>query len=527
MVETLDVDFPSGLDRRGIFRFWDRHDANDDRARRNVEDLDITMDGEPVQVDRSSRQRGRYTVARIGSPDVLVTPGVHTYRIAYTIEGVIIAGRGDRPSTFFWNLIPAGWGQWIDRAELRVHLPAPAEAVRCGVGLGDEPPPCDLTGDGTDELVITTGLLAPNTPVTLRTGLAIPTPPAGNTLPWPTRFDPVLGSHPILLGVVAVLTAVTVGLGLTAARRSIETEPPFPLQYAPPEGIGPAQASYILNETNRDDAYVATLMHAAQHGAIDLQRNDDGWTITERDDPEAWASVDPVTRGIFHLLGDRGASFTAAKEDEISGEQLKAEIDRFEGDTANWALSSGTMTSVGLGDFGPVLVIVAFVVTVVIGFWNPLSMSSIGLVPGGFVAGGVSLLLPGASTKRTAIGRDLWSRVGGFQRVLSTPSSRDRFDFAGRQDLYTAYLPWAVAFGCADAWADKYRTEVGTEPPIPLYFGPMYAGTSPSRFVDSMVQDFRSTLDSAISSYEATQSSSSGGGFSGGGGGGGGGGGSW
>ncbi len=528
VVETLTVDFPSGIDRHGIFRFWDRHDPNDDRARRNVDDLDITMDGRAVQVDLSSRQRGRYTVARIGSPDVLVTPGEHVYRIGYSIAGVIIAGEGDRPSTFYWNLIPAGWNQWIESSELRVHLPAPAEAVRCGVGLGDEPPPCDLIGNGTEKLVVTTGPLAPNTPVTLRTGLAIPTPPAGNTLPWPARFDPVLGSHPILLGLVAVLTAVTAWLGLAAARRSIEIKPPFPLMYGPPEGIGPAQASYILHETNRDDAYVGTLMHAAQHEAIDLQRSDDGWTITDRNDPQAWASVDPITQGVTHLVGVEGGSFTAAKRDVSGGKRLKAEIERFEGDTANWALASGNMTTVGLGDFGPVLVIVAFVVTVVIGFWNPLSMSLTGLIPGGFVAGGISLLLPGASTKRTTAGRDLWSRIGGFQRVLSTPSSRERFDFSGRQELYTAYLPWAVAFGCADEWADKYRTEMGTEPPLPVYFGPMYAGTSPSRFVDSMVHDFRSTLDSAISSYEATQrSSGSGGGFSGGGGGGGGGGGSW
>ena len=59
----------------------------------------------------------------------------------------------------------------------------------------------------------------------------------------------------------------------------------------------------------------------------------------------------------------------------------------------------------------------------------------------------------------------------------------------------------------------------------------MTAAVAASRaHVDSMVDDFDSTLGSAISSYDATQRSSSsggGGGFSGGGGGGGGGGGSW
>ena len=114
--------------------------------------------------------------------------------------------------------------------------------------------------------------------------------------------------------------------------------------------------------------------------------------------------------------------------------------------------------------------------------------------------------------------------------VLSTSSSENRFDFSGRQELYTAYIPWAVAFDCADEWAKKYRIETGQEPPVPGYF-PGYTGAHTGNYTDQMVNSFSSTVDGAISAYQATQTSSSsgggGGGFSGGGGGGGGGGGSW
>ena len=72
-------------------------------------------------------------------------------------------------------------------------------------------------------------------------------------------------------------------------------------------------------------------------------------------------------------------------------------------------------------------------------------------------------------TRRTAQGRELWSRAGGFQRMLSTPSSVDRFDFSGRRELYTAYIPYAVAFDCADAWAQKYETETGEPAPTPVW----------------------------------------------------------
>jgi uncharacterized membrane protein len=114
--------------------------------------------------------------------------------------------------------------------------------------------------------------------------------------------------------------------------------------------------------------------------------------------------------------------------------------------------------------------------------------------------------------------------------MLATPSAEQRFDFSGRKELYTAYIPWAVAFGVADEWAAKYKLETGEEPPAPHYFASTLGYTGGS-FAASMADDFSSTVSSAISAYEATQSSSSsgggGGGFSGGGGGGGGGGGSW
>jgi uncharacterized membrane protein len=116
--------------------------------------------------------------------------------------------------------------------------------------------------------------------------------------------------------------------------------------------------------------------------------------------------------------------------------------------------------------------------------------------------------------------------------VLSTPSSEARFDFSGRKELYTAYIPWAVAFGCAREWAEKYKVEVQEEPPTPSYFVGGYPGAylGYGGGMDGFTHDFNSTMHSAISAYQATQSSSSGGGgggFSGGGGGGGGGGGSW
>ena len=68
-----------------------------------------------------------------------------------------------------------------------------------------------------------------------------------------------------------------------------------------------------------------------------------------------------------------------------------------------------------------------------------------------------------------------------------------------------------MAFDCADEWAAKYRAETGQEPPVPAYF-PGYAGAHTGNYTDQMVNSFSSTVDGAISAYQATQSSSSSGG---------------
>ena len=154
------------------------------------------------------------------------------------------------------------------------------------------------------------------------------------------------------------------------------------------------------------------------------------------------------------------------------------------------------------------LLLVGAVVLAALGFvLNPFDITLLGLPFAAFVVGGLPLVSTGVGTRRTSSGRDLWSRAGGFSRILSTPSSVERFGFSGRENLYTAYIPWAVAFGCAEEWAEKYEAEMGAEPAAPVWFagtGWSGGGTGMASALDS----FDSSLSSSISAYQATQRSS-------------------
>ncbi len=349
-VETITVDFPVS-DRHGIFRFFDKSDDSAPNARRVPHDIEVTMDGEDVPVDVQSAERGRYVLAKIGDPDVYVSTGEHVYEISYQIDGVLEEGTDGTETQFYWNLIPGGWLQEIEKSKLTVHLPVAAEDVQCAIGDGGDGS-CEARGDGTTTLRVRTGALPAQTPVTVKVGLDMPTPPAGKTLPWTARFDPVFGSSLLLLGLVLMLSLAAGAFGFVLAKRAREANPQFPLMYAPPEGIGPAQAAYLVTETIDSEQYVATLMYAAEKGAIDLDRADDAWTITDKNGAEGWAGLDPVTSGVAHLLGGPGTSFTAAPSDVEAGKRLKTEISDFEDNTKLWAFNSKLMVNSGLGGFG-------------------------------------------------------------------------------------------------------------------------------------------------------------------------------
>jgi uncharacterized membrane protein YgcG len=523
--ERITVQF--GYGKHGIFQFFDHADENAPTLRRVPQDITVQRDGEPEGLDVSTEDHGRITVAQIGRADTTIPVGTHVYLIRYTIDDVLLP-RADGGSRFYWNLVPGGWRQPIDHAELTVRLPSEAGPVLCAVGYG-RTSGCSGNGSGSDRVAVTVDGLEPDTPVTVRTDLSTPAPPViGEQRPWSPRWDPVLGPSAPGVVLISVLGLLALAAGGLAARAGREKDPQFPLMYTPPEGIGPAQAAYLLTEqVDERQQFVASIMYAAERGVLTLDRQGESWTLTESG--QSWDALDPITGELRDLTRGDG-SFTASPTK--SGHTLATQIQEMSAHVRSWASREHLMTAGPFGGSGKGLVLLALAAAVANAIWSPFDCTLLSIIPGLFAVGALTLLAPGSATTRTPAGRELWSRAGGFRRVLATPSGQSRFEFAGRKELYTQYLPWAVAFGVADTWAAKYRTEMGVEPPMPVWLGSTYAGGQTGDYVNQMVGSFSHTVDSAISTYQASQASSGGsgfssGGFSGGGGGGGGGGGSW
>ncbi len=161
-------------------------------------------------------------------------------------------------------------------------------------------------------------------------------------------MDRILGQS--LTGVVWIAGA-TVAFGLGAFlwyRTTVEPSPGFPLQYAPPPGLGPVQTEYIRTETVPKNGLTATLFYLAERKLIDLQQvNDKQWNIRGTAEPGAWADVDPVSVAVGSALKvmNAGAEFEA-KHTAKSGQKLnKAKTDMAVA-VAKWSLDNGLMVKV-------------------------------------------------------------------------------------------------------------------------------------------------------------------------------------
>ncbi|MFT3901464.1 MAG: DUF2207 domain-containing protein [Gordonia sp. (in: high G+C Gram-positive bacteria)] len=548
--ETLTTDFPSL--RHGIFKYFDLADSSNTHVRYVPKDIKVTLDGhEEPFVTRWERGRRIY-VTKVGSADRYLDPGQHVYTISYTIDGVLEPantrpGEGEVSSSwgdktrarFRWRVVADGWSMPIQASTVTVHLPANAITTTCATSNNT---PCEDRNTDPRTVVVSTGQLGTYNGVALLADLEL-APPKRATVPWAIQLDPMLGRSLLLVLLTLLASLVTFGLGLWWTWRSREEIPLLPVMFEPPtdqagKTLSPVQAYYVTRESQPTKGLTATLLFMAEQKLAHIVREDNGdFTIVSDADAHQWEQTDPVTLGVARSLGiasGKGASFKA--DGSVSaGEELQQAQSSMASNARIWGVQSGAIARSGFETTGRMLVGLAFALAALLFIfqWYPFSLAVLPIAA--FVIGGAGLFVSGVGTRRTLLGRDLWSRAGGFERLLSTDSNKERLDFSARKDLYTSFIPYAVAFGAAAAWANKYRLAMGTEPPTPPWIVSPTGAPVPAIMLSGPggIGSFESSLSSSISAYTASQaaSSSSGGGFSGGGfsggGGGGGGGGSW
>jgi uncharacterized protein (TIGR04222 family) len=301
---------------------------------------------------------------------------------------------------------------------------------------------------------------------------------------------------------------------------------PVAVEFQPPEQLRPAQIGLLLDERADTLDITATIVDLAVRGYLTITAVEKtswfsgrDWRLDRLKQPDD--TLLPYERIVLQGLFSSGSSTTLSSlKDKFHDKLAKAKKALYQdGIERGWFPSNPNTVRTVWRLVGLFAMAAGVAATIFMGVhWGA------GLLGLPIVAGSVVLAIAArAMPRRTARGQDLTRRTLGFLRYMKTAEVGNQA-FAERANIFTEYLPYAVAFKCVDGWARAFK-----DIDLQAATRGWYAGTSgfDSRQFSSNLGSFSSSVSSTIAS---TPGGSGGSGFSGGssgGGGGGGGGGSW
>jgi uncharacterized membrane protein YgcG len=546
VIETIRVRAEGSAIKRGIFREFptDYTDRAGNQVRVGFDLLSVRRAGrnEPHRVERQANG----VRILIGDPDVFLTPGEHTYEIIYRTDRQL--GYFERHDELYWNVTGNGWRFPIDEARARVLLPrVPPDGVRLEAYTG---PQGATWRHYRAEMVGDMPAFETTRPLAAHEGLTI-------VVSWPKGFVQPPGP----LGRLRYLArdnlpATYAGLGLLALLgyyltiwRRVGRDPPAGViipRYRPPAGESPASMRFLRRMAYDNRCFAAAVLSLAVKGYLSIERErgalglghkyslirSDGSTTPLSEDETA------LLPALFHgwerlvLEDSNHVRISGARAAHRRALERKYK-NRFFQINGGWHL-------LGVG-----LSIAAGVLAVAL----PAAAGGFGLewfvvTPGGWAAAAlvvVALLTNGVFGKLlkapTRDGRMRLDEIEGFRLYLDVAEGDEiRLIGAPRKTpaLFESYLPFALALGVEQRWAEQFASVFLTQAPNyhPAWYNGGFDVSDIGRFSTSFGKSFESAISSAASPPGSSSGSSGGGGGGGGGGssgggGGGGGGGGW
>jgi len=479
------------------------YDEHNDRVYRISGFTATSPTGAPADVNRKA---GRGWVEyRIGDPAIGNVSGVQRYHVEYTIDGLLdLTTTRDYDSSiteedaeplwdeFYVNAIGSRWSIPIENVTVIVEGDARAITVtppgsdgavdaRCFVGREGSTTPCLGTwvSDGVGRFAQTS--VTPGESMTVAIAF-----PAGS-------FDtePIIRTNNDFLYAFSVnartLAVFVVALGLSIAwvlwmrRRSRDEryvgvtpglapgpndeahvaeggdDAPVAVQFEPPPGLLPGHLGTLLDKKVDVRDVTATIVDLAVRGYIRIEEGlgKDEYRFFKLKDADD--SLSSYEQTLFRSLF--GAYLGAT--DETSLRRLAAtfavnlrtvQSRLFEDVTARgwfrekastarrrWVASAILVAAAGIG---------ATIALAVTSSWGiaPLPLAIVGVI---------AALTPGPGPARTAEGSRVLAQTRGFMEFLSTADG-DMLRFEEKRDIFSEYLPYAIAFGVADKWTDTF-----------------------------------------------------------------------
>ncbi len=535
--ETITVRAEGKRIRRGIYRDFptDYVDKFGNRHHVAFDPLSVLRNGAPedFHIERLSDGVRVY----FGHADRIIESGTHTYTFRYRASRVL--GYFAEHDELYWNVTGFDWVFPIEAASAVVsfQFDPPRQALTAEAYTG----PFGATGRDYAVTIDRDGRVTfrANAPLSPVNGLTIVVGWPKGFVAEPTDLDRVgwlLKDNLNLLVALAGLVAVLVYY--IPVWRSFGQDPDpgvVVTRYEPPEGFSPASLRYIRQMYYDDKVMTAAVVNLAVKGylRIDVEEGMDGilgikltgdeYTLVRTDPGADAAPLAPGERELYAGLFRDGDSVVLKNANHELLEAAKgAHRESLQADYRQHYFRWNGLLNL------PAILIAVVAAIIAVGIRPSLLVIAVIVVTLLTVASFAIIM-----KRPTMRGRRVLDAMLGFEDYLEV-AEKDEMNLRNPPEktpqLFEAYLPYALALGVDQEWAERFtgilgavRGEHGNG-----YQPRWYSGSWDSLDLSNTTHALAGGLSGAISRSVSPPGSSSGGGgggFSGGGGGGGGGGG--
>jgi uncharacterized membrane protein YgcG len=410
---------------------------------------------------------------KAGDPHHTVT-GTRAYWLTYLVRGGMSVVRG--ADELRWNAVGDQWAVPIGVARVVVTGPAAPVRVNCWAGLYGSSSRCQSAATAADQSAIfSQRRLGPHEGLTVAVDLplgAVNVPPPLLRQRWSVRWAFALTPVPagVAAGILAVLLAAGVPVIVVRRRRWRPRTGSLKRAAEPPEDLRPGQVGTLIDGIANPRDFAATIADLAARGYLVIEpagENPPDWLLTRLDRRDGLLEYEQVLLdGLF--TGQQAGSaqpmrHLTALDRDFTGTLRQAQRALYADVVSRgWFTARPDRTRLAWRAAGAALVVGGMLAIVVMAAYTRLGIIPVPVVAAGLVFAGSAQWMP----RRTAKGDALAEHVLRFRRSIAAEAGAG--PSAERAGVLFGYLPYAIAFGCAAAWAD-----LGVA---------VYGGTSPSWF---------------------------------------------
>ncbi len=565
VTETIDMQFNGS--GHGMYFWLTTRQGYDDSHDRLLTYDDIRVSSPTGAPTETRFDHGdTYMEIRIGDEDQTVT-GTQTYQVDYTLSGIVnpdVATSG--MDEVYWNIIGTNWEVPISNLTVQLTGPADLSQTTCYSGA-DYTAPCTSSASTGPTATYTQDHLQPGQGLAVVGGWPVGTFPDATVDLVPTSQNPFAvngdsGTVPASAAGLLTLAAAWLLTRLNKKGRDEQFADTTPgslpadgdrptikreevkqaaVEYAPPDGVPPRLVGAVIRDGSANQDITATIIDLAVRGYIQMEQGQgDDFSLHQTGaDP---ASLNPVDRQVYDGLFADGPVIT---KESMADQAFYTTYTGFQStlkeefDAQGWYKSDPRATVAAYLVGGLLIALLGGVGAFVLG--RTLARSGtlgLGWLAVPFVVLGLGMMvLAKRMPVRTPIGSAVAIQSLGFKKYLETAEA-DQIRWEEGQDIFSQYLPYAIAFGCAERWSKIFEELAARGAPLPQpgwyagYWGynlPIWLAINHS--IGSIGQSYTDSVQAnAAAQAAATGGSAGGSGFSGGGFGGGvggGGGGGW